>query len=234
MTEKLIMRQDIMQQDMIKNPRVFIETGFNLLYLIIVLGVGVLLYISSTIGSEQWLFGVMALILGLGDSFHLISRIRAMWDCTERDHTKALGVGKLITSITMTVFYILLWHIGMIHYPGVVDGTFLTLMVYFLAILRILLSLAPQNQWASKNPPLKWAILRNIPFFILGMLVMVFFAVGSFTQGGALSLLWIAILISFACYAPVVLFSGSNSKVGMLMLPKSCAYIAIVLMGFNL
>ena len=57
---------------------------------------------------------------------------------------------------------------------------------------------------------------------------------GALKNGGSLSFLWIAILISFACYMPVVLFSGRNPKVGMLMLPKSCAYAAIVLMGFSL
>lgn len=234
MTEKIIITKDIIRQNQIRKPIVFLETGFNIIYLFIIISAGALLYISSVIGSEQWLFGLMALILGVGDSFHLTSRIRALWDCSGKDHTIALGVGKQIASITMTVFYVILWHIGMIHYPEVNIATYMTWIVYSLAILRIILSLFPNNQWIPNDSSLMWAVLRNIPFFILGMLVMILFAVGSFAEGGVLSFLWIAVLISFACYIPVVLFSGRNNKAGMLMILKSCAYIAIVLMGFSL
>lgn len=63
---------------------------------------------------------------------------------------------------------------------------------------------------------------------------MLFYMIAAFKYGGSLSFLWLAIMISFACYLPVVLFSKTNPKVGMLMLPKSCAYAAIVLMGVSL
>jgi hypothetical protein len=37
----------------------------------------------------------------------------------------------------------------------------------------------------------------------------------------------IAIAVSFLFYVPVVLFARKNPKLGMLMLPKSCAYIVL-------
>lgn len=175
----------------------------------------------------------MALILGAGDAFHLIPRIYVLWDGKRRDHTALLGVGKLIASVTMTVFYVILWNVGANYYAGVAT-VYMTAAVYALAALRIALCLFPQNRWMSGDPPLRWAIWRNIPFFAMGMLVMALFAVGSRTSGGGFPYLWLAVLISFACYLPVVLFSGRAPKVGMLMLPKSCAYAAIVLMGFVL
>ena len=42
-----------------------------------------------------------------------------------------------------------------------------------------------------------------------------------------------AILISFGCYLPVTLFSKTKPKVGLLMIPKTCAYVWTVLIGFN-
>ena len=39
--------------------------------------------------------------------------------------------------------------------------------------------------------------------------------------------------MSFACYIPVVLFADTVSAVGMLMIPKTCAYVWAVLIGFN-
>ncbi len=221
-----------MQNNIKRKPMVWIETGFDIIYLGIVLISGILL-IQSAIGSERWLFGLMALILGAGDAVHLLPRIHAMWDSEAKPHVSALGIGKLAASVTMTVFYVILWHIGIVRYPGIIPG-YITAVIYGLAVIRIVLCLFPQNGWTIESPSLKWAIWRNIPFFLLGMSVMVLFAKNSFTYGNGLPFLWIAILISFACYFPVVLLSGKSRKVGMLMLPKSCAYAAIVLMGFSL
>lgn len=215
-----------------RKPMVLAETAFDLAYLATVLTSAFLLLSGSEISSARWQFGLMALILGTGDSFHLLPRIYAFWDSPEQDHTALLGFGKLIASLTMTVFYVLLWDIGRDYYAGLASGP-MTWAVYILAALRILLCLLPQNRWSAKNPPLSWAILRNIPFFLLGMGVMTLFAAGALTRGG-FPLLWPAILISFACYLPVVLFASKQPRLGMLMLPKSCAYAAIVLMGFAL
>jgi len=45
--------------------------------------------------------------------------------------------------------------------------------------------------------------------------------------------MWLAILLSFAFYIPVVLFAGTYPLVGMLMLPKTVCYVWIVAMGFS-
>ena len=43
-----------------------------------------------------------------------------------------------------------------------------------------------------------------------------------------------AILISFGCYLPVTLLSKKIPKVGLLMIPKTCAYVWIIVMGLQL
>ncbi|MGN0243729.1 MAG: hypothetical protein ACI4CT_06685 [Lachnospiraceae bacterium] len=45
--------------------------------------------------------------------------------------------------------------------------------------------------------------------------------------------LWVVVTLSFACYIPVVLFADMLPAVGMLMIPKTCAYVWIVLIGFH-
>lgn len=45
----------------------------------------------------------MAVVLGLGDSFHLVPRAIALCTTGLENFTTALGTGKFITSITMTV-----------------------------------------------------------------------------------------------------------------------------------
>jgi hypothetical protein len=44
----------------------------------------------------------------------------------------------------------------------------------------------------------------------------------------------LAVALSFGFYLPVVLFSGTFPIVGVLMIPKTMAYVWIVLMGWKL
>ncbi len=47
------------------------------------------------------LMGIATLVLGGGDAFHLVPRVLNYW--MTGDFTAALGIGKFITSVTMTV-----------------------------------------------------------------------------------------------------------------------------------
>jgi len=50
------------------------------------------------------------------------------------------------------------------------------------------------------------------------------------------AVIWIsaAIIISFGCYLPVTLLSKSRPRVGLLMIPKTCAYMWVIIMGLQL
>ena len=89
------------------------ETGFDIIYLCTVIFLGVQM-IKGAKKEQTRLFGIMAVVLGGGDAFHLIPRAYAL--CTDglEAHVQALGAGKLITSITMTIFYLILYYNGCI------------------------------------------------------------------------------------------------------------------------
>ncbi len=169
-----------------------------------------------------------ALILCLGDAFHLIPRMLWAWDA-KKDYTKLLGVGKLITSLTMTLFYMLLWQAGLKLFDEKILLP-LTVVLYVLALLRTVLCVLPQNKWTQNETSLKWSAARNISFFAMGALVTALFAAAQF-QKGAYPYLWLALAISFACYIPVVFLSHKYKKTGMLILPKSLAYIAAIVIA---
>ena len=44
--------------------------------------------------------------------------------------------------------------------------------------------------------------------------------------------MWLAVTLSFGFYIPVVLFADTIPVIGMLMIPKTCAYVWAVLMGY--
>lgn len=210
-----------------------IETLFDTAYLITVITLGIIMIRKSN-GSKQYrLFGIMAVILGLGDSFHLVPRALALCTTGLENYTIPLGIGKLITSITMTIFYILLYYVWRNRYQ-ISGKNEITIAVYLLSALRIILCLFPQNGWLQTNPPLSWGIYRNIPFALFGLLIIVLFFLESKRQHDtAFQYMWLTIVLSFGFYIPVVLWADTIPMIGMLMIPKTCAYVWTVLIGYQ-
>lgn len=207
------------------------ETLFDILYLVGVVTLGVLM-LKNGKKREHRLFGLMAVILGVGDSFHLVPRAIALCTTGLEAHAAALGAGKLVTSITMTVFYVLLYHVYCLRYDKHDKNT--TLAVYVLALVRVALCLLPQNDWLAYRQPLAFGVLRNVPFAILGGLIIYLFYKETRARGDkAFAPMPLAITLSFAMYIPVVLFSGVYPLVGVLMIPKTLAYVWIVVMGYR-
>ncbi|MBI9093314.1 MAG: hypothetical protein JEY71_00380 [Sphaerochaeta sp.] len=208
------------------------ETLFDVVYLTTVITLGILMVRGSQGNKQYLLFGIMAVVLGCGDAFHLIPRAIALSTTGLENFTVALGIGKCITSLTMTAFYILLYYVWRKRYD-IVGKNELTLTVYLLAALRVALILSPQNAWTSANAPLSWGIYRNIPFAILGLLVIVlFYKSAKEHTDHSFRFMWLTIVLSFAFYIPVVLWADTYPLVGALMIPKTCAYVWSVWIGF--
>ena len=206
---------------------------FDTVYLISVITIGIVM-IRRCKGERQFrLFGCMAVVLGAGDAFHLVPRALALCTTGLEHYTAALGIGKLITSVTMTIFYVLLYYVWRLRYQ-VQGRKGLTAAVYGLAGLRILLCLLPQNQWLSAEAPLSWGIYRNIPFALLGLLViLLFYRSAKEQKDRAFRWMWLTIVLSFGFYIPVVLWADAVPMIGMLMIPKTCAYVWTVLIGYS-
>ena len=213
--------------------RAIVETVFDIFYLVTVLTVGIRMIRGSKSGSQFKLFGLMAVVLGAGDSFHLVPRALALCTTGLEHYAVPLGLGKWITSITMTIFYVVLYHVwrSRYHVQGRKNAT---IAVYALAALRIILCMMPQNNWLSANAPLSWGIYRNIPFALMGLLIIVLFYQSAREAGDtAFRWMWMTIVLSFGFYIPVVLWADVIPMIGMLMIPKTCAYVWTVVIGYN-
>ena len=211
----------------------FGETLFDVVYLVLVITVGIKMIRQSKGDRQYRLFGIMAVTLGCGDAFHLVPRAYALCTTGLENYTAALGIGKFITSITMTVFYILLYYVWRNRYK--IEGKKeITIAVYLMAALRIILCLFPQNAWTIADAPLSWGIYRNIPFAILGLIVIVlFYRSAKEHKDRDFRWMWLTIVLSFGFYIPVVLWADTVPAVGMLMIPKTCAYVWTVMIGYQ-
>ena len=80
-----------------------VETLFDAVYLASVITIGILMIRGSEGNAQFRLFGLMAVALGAGDAFHLVPRALALCTTGLDTYTVPLGLGKWITSVTMTV-----------------------------------------------------------------------------------------------------------------------------------
>lgn len=210
-----------------------VETVFDAVYLITVVTIGIIM-INKGKGQKQYvLFGIMAVTLGLGDAFHLVPRAIALCTTGLSNYVVPLGIGKFITSITMTIFYIILYYVWRERYS--IQGRIgTTIGIYVLAAARIIICLMPQNGWLSVTSPLAWGIYRNIPFAIMGIVIIfLFYKSAKETEDQAFKFMWLTIVLSFGFYIPVVLWADIVPMVGMLMIPKTLAYVWTVWIGFS-
>ena len=199
------------------------ESSFDILYLLFAI-ISWCLILRRAGNRTERLMGLAALILGCGDAFHLVPRVLNYF--SDGDFTAALGVGKLVTSLTMTVFYVLLYYIWQGYY-GERGSKGLAAAVWASAFVRAALCLLPQNGWLENSSDVTWGIIRNVPFVILGAVICLLY----FKKRGAertFRAVWLYILLSFLFYIPVAVAAGLVPMLGMLMLPKTVCYILMI------
>ena len=210
-----------------------VETLFDAVYLVSVITIGILMIRGSKGNRQFQLFGWMAVLLGAGDSFHLIPRALALCTTGLESFTVQLGLGKWLASVTVSSLYVLLYYVWRERY-SIKGQNGLTAAVYALAGVRIALCMMPQNQWLSADAPLAWGIYRNIPFALMGILIIMLFYRSAKERGArAFKWMWLTIVLSFGFYIPVVLWANAIPLIGMLMIPKTCAYVWTVLIGYS-
>ena len=199
------------------------ESAFDIIYLVyaIAMGLMILRRRKDTIGR---LMGSAVLILGIGDAFHLVPRVLNYF--VSGDFDAWLGFGKLVTSITMTVFYVLMYHLWLKAYH-VKEDRRMTVTVYALTAARVLLCLLPQNRWLENESSVTWGIIRNIPFVALGCVIVCLYytrraEIRSFRS------VWLLVTLSFAFYIPVAVAASLVPMLGMLMLPKTVCYMILI------
>jgi hypothetical protein len=107
------------------------------------------------------------------------------------------------------------------------------LFLLAMGIFRFVLMLWPQNQWNSLVPPQPWSIFRNIPLMIQGLgVAYLILRDAKAEDDGLFRWIGILILVSYACYIPVILWVQRLPLLGMLMIPKTLAYLAIGVIAY--
>lgn len=210
------------------------EAVFDIGYLTFDLIAGILFFAFSRGRILFILYGLLTLTLCGGDAFHLLPRVKRALKGSNDRIRKQLGIGLQVSSITMTVFYILLLYIWKYTFCELKAPAALEIIIWVSALVRIIICLLPQNNWCGEQGNPKLSLLRNSVFAVTGIGVIILYAISGNTYGYHMNRMIAAIIISFGCYLPVTLLSRKMPKIGMLMIPKTCAYIWMIVMGLQL
>jgi len=213
------------------------ETAFNVLYLVIIWGIvlKMMVKIKGINSKEQtlantilWAFAFLA----IGDTGHVGFRVVAFFKGGLAANSALLGVGKLATAITITIFYVLLIKVWKLRFNEKYNS--FTWFLFAVAIIRIVILFLPGNEWSSEIAPFNWTLYRNIPLMILGLSVA-YLILNNAIKAKDKTFKWIGImiLISYGFYIPVILFVNAIPALGMLMIPKTIAYLAAAFIAYN-
>jgi hypothetical protein len=216
----------------------WLEITFNIVYLFVVWGLVIAMARreAAVVPSDRrvarlvrWAFTALA----LGDTGHVGFRVLAFAQGDLETRVTVfgrqfglVGIGALCTAVTVTIFYVLMLEVWRVRF-GKNYGWF-ELLLLAAAGVRLLLFIPAANQWGNVVPPQPWSLYRNLPLMLQG-LGLAYLILRDARRVGDRAFTWIGlmILVSYACYIPVILFVQQVPAVGMLMIPKTMAYVAI-------
>lgn len=174
-------------------------------------------------------------LLAVGDTAHLTLRAISLTRGPGRGYVTwrgrragLIGLGEMATSITITLFYVLSLDAWRLRFHRTWDR--FTGALLGLSVVRLLMLAMPFNNWDRDETPAGWGVDRNIPLLMVGASEIAVMRRDSRRTGdrtfGALA---DAMAASFACYVPVVLFARRIPQLGLLMIPKTLAYLYMAL-----
>lgn len=194
------------------------EIFFDSLYLSFVIFLGIRMLLIEDKYSK--ILASMTLLLGIGDSFHLLPRIVANVMENGFDvNSFGLFLGTRVSSITMSVFYLLLYFY--IKKISEIENKNLDISMIVLFIARLIGVLITFKSSGNMD------IISNIPFVIMGLIDI--FILYKYRENEEFKNLAVYVFFSFLFYVPVILFKNISPAVGALMMPKTIMYVLIVI-----
>lgn len=213
------------------------EIGFNILYLLTIYTLVIFMFrkhrsdkFTSRPGAAAFLWAF--LLLAIGDTGHVGFRVFAYAKGGLENNELLVGLGALATAVTITIFYMLLVEVWRRETGKQRNWIFWSVVA--ITIARFVFMSLDGNDWGQVLPPYKYSLIRNAFLTVMGLVVVVLYLrSGLRNKDRFLISVAIAVICSFAFYIPVILFVQKVPMIGMLMIPKTIAYVLMAIFGYN-
>jgi hypothetical protein len=172
------------------------------------------------------------ILLALGDMFHVGFPVFISISGWLEVYYSIANVGALLTAITITIFYMIFVDIWRVYFSKEKNWVYYLLLT--IGIIRLIIILIPQSRLENRTLPIEWNLIRNIPLLILGLTIaFLMYWDGNLKNDTHFKNISYSIFASFAFYLPVILFASRVPSLGMLMIPKSIAYLVMAWLGYR-
>lgn len=178
-------------------------------------------------------------LLALGDTGHVGFRVWAFAQGGLESQASIaglkiplVGIGALCTAYTVTILYMLIVDAWRVHFGKKIS--FIYILLQAVALFRLIIMAFPQNKWASVVPPFDWSMYRNMPLTFVGIAIALLLLIDALkSKDKTFKNFAYCIFASFLFYLPVILFVQVAPMVGMLMIPKTLAYILMAVIAYR-
>lgn len=223
---------------------VIFESAFNVIYLALVWVLVVLMTrnmpgVSAADRPTAGLIRIAFVLLAAGDTGHVGFRVLGYLlggldtqVILLGSSLSLAGLGTLTTSFTVTLFYMIFVFVWQKRFQRSANA--LTYLLLTAGLVRLMMMALPGNDWASVVPPQPMSLYRNIPLMIQGVGIIGLFLYSGYREKDRTfqTIGWM-IFVSFAFYLPVILFAQRVPLLGMLMIPKTCAYLVVAWVAYR-
>jgi hypothetical protein len=220
------------------------ETGFNVVYLLVVWALVILMAVKlknvskKDLPTAKWILAAFVL-LAAGDSGHVGFRVAAhLLNNLNKEvmvfgsSMSLVGIGMMMTAFTVTLFYMVLIFVWQVRYQK--SANWFTHLLLAVGVTRLIFMALPANMWGNVVPPQPVSLYRNLFLMVQGAGIIGLFLYSGYQKQDT-SFKWIGwmVVLSFAFYLPVILFAQQYPLIGMLMIPKTCAYVAVAIFAYQ-
>lgn len=194
----------------------------------------------------KWIF-LAYFLLAFGDMFHLGFRIYnyfAGLSVGNSFYMISLGLGYIISGLTMTYFYIAIFHAWVFIYRKNHSTSnkikIITVTLYVAFLFRVILTLLPYNHWFEGDGAVDFGfdfrLISSIPIYIIGIISVGLLFKDSLSElrestgidyqlnrSNFIASIWY--IISFITYSITIFFVAIFPLTGLFMIPKTIAYL---------
>ncbi len=224
--------------------QILMESAFNVAYLIIIWTLVVLMSkrmraVSANQRRVAELVRLAFLLLAFGDTGHVGFRVLAFaMGGLDAQITlfgapmNLAGLGSLTTGVTVTLFYMVMVYVWLLRFER--DDNAWALFLILAGVLRLFILALPQNDWNTPTAQYPMGLYRNIPLMIQGWGLLIVILRDAYRRRDA-AFQWIgwSIVASYVFYTPVILWVHRVPVLGMLMIPKTVAYLVIAFIAYR-
>ncbi len=224
--------------------QIIMESVFNVAYLIVIWILVVLMSVQMKRVASQdrrlaELIRLAFLLLAFGDTGHVGFRVLAYLKGGLETRINLLGtpmnlagLGSLTTGVTVTLFYMVMVYVWLVRFERYENLASMALLLA--GVVRLFLLALPHNDWNVPTAPYPMGLYRNIPLMVQGVGLLLLIWHDSYRRQDR-TFQWIGwmIALSYLFYTPVILWVHRVPALGMLMIPKTCAYLALAWIAYR-